>query len=62
LITEAGVMFGGAPSEDEMYTAEAFYSATESTSRDARLFALWAWKFITGGHHDSAGFAEEPPI
>jgi lipopolysaccharide/colanic/teichoic acid biosynthesis glycosyltransferase len=48
LITEAAVMFGGNPSEDELFTAEAFYSATESVGHDCRLFGLWLWKAIVG--------------
>ena len=48
VITEASVMFGGDPSEDELYTAEAVYSATESIGHDLRLLALWFSKLITG--------------
>ena len=48
LITEAAVMFGNNPSEDELYTAEAFYSATESLGHDCRLFGLWLWKMTAG--------------
>lgn len=46
LITEASVMFGDSPSEDELYTAEAYYSATESMSHDLRLLGLWFWQLI----------------
>jgi lipopolysaccharide/colanic/teichoic acid biosynthesis glycosyltransferase len=56
LITEAEVMFGSNPSEDELYTAEAFYSATESIGHDCRLFGMWIWKTIAG----SPESAKEP--
>jgi lipopolysaccharide/colanic/teichoic acid biosynthesis glycosyltransferase len=48
LITEAAVMFGQDPTEDELYTAEAFYSATESIGHDCRLFGMWVWRTIAG--------------
>ena len=48
VITESSVMFGGNPSEDELYTAEAVYSATESIRNDLRLLALWFSKLVTG--------------
>lgn len=41
LITEARVMFGLHASEDEIYTGETFYSATESGSHDLKLASLW---------------------
>jgi NDP-sugar pyrophosphorylase family protein len=41
LITEARVMFGPHGSEDEIYTGETFYSATESASHDLKLASLW---------------------
>jgi lipopolysaccharide/colanic/teichoic acid biosynthesis glycosyltransferase len=41
LITEDRVMFGPESTEDEIYTCEAFYSATESGWRDLRLGGLW---------------------
>jgi NDP-sugar pyrophosphorylase family protein len=41
LITEARVMFGPHGSEDEIYTGETFYSATESGSHDLKLASLW---------------------
>jgi hypothetical protein len=41
LITEANVMFGPNATEDEIYTAEAFYSATESSLHDLKLAGLW---------------------
>ena len=48
LITEAAVMFGPHCSNDELYTAEAYYSATESLSHDLKLLRLWAWKLVAG--------------
>jgi hypothetical protein len=41
LITEARVMFGPDGTEDEIYTGEAFYSATESGLHDLKLAGLW---------------------
>jgi NDP-sugar pyrophosphorylase family protein len=41
LITEARVMFGPCGSEDEIYTGETFYCATESASHDLKLASLW---------------------
>lgn len=41
LITEADVMFGPGASEDEVYTSEVFYSATESSWHDLKLALLW---------------------
>lgn len=46
LITEAAVMFGESPSEDELYTAEAYYSATENFRHDLKLLALYCWKLV----------------
>ncbi len=46
LVTEAAVMFGENPSEDDLYTAEAFYSATESLGHDLRLLGLWLWQLF----------------
>ncbi len=41
LITEARVMFGPHASEDEIYTGETFYCATESGRHDLKLAGLW---------------------
>jgi len=62
LITEAAVMFGRTPSEDEFYTAEAFYSATESFSHDCRLLGLWFLKLITGLGKAPADLAKDSAL
>ena len=62
LITEASVMFGPAPDEDELYTAEAFYGATESIGRDCRLFGIWLWRLVTGTGPGSTGGAEDSSL
>jgi lipopolysaccharide/colanic/teichoic acid biosynthesis glycosyltransferase len=50
LITEARVMFGADASADEIYTSEAFYSATESAGHDFKLATLWLrGRFAQGG-------------
>lgn len=58
LITEAAVMFGPHCTEDELYTAEAYYSATESLRHDLKLLGLWIWKLILGPS-TAAGLAED---
>ncbi len=55
IITESAVMFGDKPSEDELYTAEAVYSATESISHDLRLLGLWFSKLVVGFPSSDAG-------
>ncbi len=59
LITEAAVMFGGTPTEDELYTAEAYYSATESFRHDLALALLYFWKMIAGSGASGAGLAQD---
>ena len=44
LVTEALVMFGRNPSEDELYTAEAYYTAVESIHHDVKLLRLFLSK------------------
>jgi hypothetical protein len=58
LVTEAAVMFGDAPTEDELYTAEAYYSATESFSHDLKLVGIYFWKLIAGAP-ENTGLAQE---
>jgi lipopolysaccharide/colanic/teichoic acid biosynthesis glycosyltransferase len=48
LITEAGVIFGPGANEDELYTGEAFYSASESAGYDLKLVAQWFWQLLGG--------------
>lgn len=59
LITEADTIFGPDATEDEIYTGEAFYSATESTWHDLRLTGLWFWKLLTGPGKPAAGLTED---
>jgi lipopolysaccharide/colanic/teichoic acid biosynthesis glycosyltransferase len=59
LITEAAVMFGENASADETYSAEAFYSATESVSHDCKLVGLWLWSFISGPKKTGIDLAED---
>jgi NDP-sugar pyrophosphorylase family protein len=47
LLTEASVMFGRFPSEDELYTAEAYYSATESLHHDLKLMWLYLRRLLS---------------
>ena len=46
LITEAFVMFGSMATEDEVYTAEAYYSATGTIRHDLRLACLYLRSLI----------------
>jgi hypothetical protein len=59
LITEAAVMFGETPSEDELYTAEAYYSATESFRHDLLLFSRYFWKLIAGSPAPGIDLAQD---
>lgn len=47
LVSEASVMFGKGPSEDELYTAEAYYSATASLRHDLRLLRLYLRRLLS---------------
>jgi hypothetical protein len=60
LITEAAVMFGQNPTEDELYTAEAFYSAAGSFKHDCKLIALWFWKLLVKPFDSGRAWMEEP--
>ncbi len=55
LITEALVMFGRSPSEDELYTAEAYYSAVQSARHDLKLLYLYFVRLITNSDRGPAG-------
>jgi lipopolysaccharide/colanic/teichoic acid biosynthesis glycosyltransferase len=46
VITEATVRFGESPNDDELYSAEACYSATESLAHDLKLTWLYIWKAV----------------
>ena len=60
LITEALVMFGRAPSEDELYTAEAYYSAVQSIGHDLKLMRLYLVQLLTKKNQGPVGdFAED---
>ena len=41
IITEAYVNYGETPTEDELYTAEVFYSSTQGLGHDFKLFASY---------------------
>ncbi len=58
LITEASVMFGRSPCEDDLYTAEAYYSATKTLLGDAKLLALYFWGMLVRPR--GPDLAEEP--
>jgi lipopolysaccharide/colanic/teichoic acid biosynthesis glycosyltransferase len=62
LITEADVIFGPAATADEVYTGEAFYSATESSWHDLKLAGLWLWKLSAGSGKAAAGLAVDPEL
>lgn len=47
LITEAAATFGAAPTEDELYTAEAYYSATANFWHDLKLVAAYLAKLMS---------------
>lgn len=49
LITEADIMFGQSASEEEIYSAEAFYAATPTFSHDLRLFRQYLWRLFASG-------------
>jgi hypothetical protein len=51
-------MFGRRPSEDELYTAEAYYSAVESLGHDAKLLRLYVNRLLVSNDHSPVGFAE----
>jgi lipopolysaccharide/colanic/teichoic acid biosynthesis glycosyltransferase len=53
LITEAFVMFGRTPLEDELYTAEAYYSATESIRHDLKLLRLYLTRLLTSNERSA---------
>jgi hypothetical protein len=59
LITEASVMFGKSPSEDELYTAEAYYSATESIGHDLKLLWLYMRRLFLYGQQIRMDFADD---
>jgi NDP-sugar pyrophosphorylase family protein len=46
LITEAYVMHGAAPDEDQLYSAEVFYAATASAKQDIKLVFFYLGKLL----------------
>jgi lipopolysaccharide/colanic/teichoic acid biosynthesis glycosyltransferase len=58
LITESAVMFA-APTDDDLYTAEAYYSATESLRHDCRLLGLWFVRMLAGSGRPGADLVED---
>lgn len=47
IVTEAEVLYGDHPDEDELYSAEAFYSASAGMRHDARLLLSYFGKLLT---------------
>ena len=58
LITEAFVMFGRRPSEDELYTAEAYYTAVESLRHDIKLLRLYMARLLFDNDREAREFVE----
>jgi hypothetical protein len=46
IVTEAYVQYGAGPSEDELYSAEAVYSATAGMGHDAKLLFRYFWRIV----------------
>jgi NDP-sugar pyrophosphorylase family protein len=61
LITEASVMFGKSPSEDEYFTAEAYYNATESVSHDLKLLRLYLHRLLINGDRTTGADSDLGP-
>ncbi len=59
LITEAFVMFGRSPNEDELYTAEAYYTAVESTLHDLKLLRLYLGRLLISSGRAPVDFIED---
>ena len=62
LITEASVMFGKSPSEDELYTAEAYYSATGGFRHDLNLLRLYLRRLLSYDNQIRMDFADDPNL
>jgi NDP-sugar pyrophosphorylase family protein len=62
LITEASVMFGKTPSEDELYTAEAYYGATQRFRHDLKLLRLYLRRLLSFGRRDGLDFADDAAL
>ncbi len=60
LITEAVVMFGKSPNADELYTAEAYYSATAGLRHDLRLLWCYLRRLLSYSEQIRLDFTEEP--
>lgn len=61
LITEAFVRFGRRPSEDEMYSAEAFYTVRTSVRYDLKLMAGWLGRILFGAADADSAVATDRP-
>lgn len=48
IVTEASVRFGHAPSDDELYCAEAFYAVNAGIRYDLKLLIGWMWRSAFG--------------
>jgi hypothetical protein len=46
LISEADIMFGDSATDEEIYSAEAFYSAKPTLKHDLRLFWQYVWRLF----------------
>ncbi|MEP7341444.1 MAG: sugar transferase [Acidobacteriota bacterium] len=46
IVTEADVLYGAHPDEDELYSAEAFYSAAAGMGHDAKLMLSYAGQLL----------------
>jgi hypothetical protein len=48
LVSEAYINYGDTPTEDECYTAEAFYSVVSGPGHDLKLFFLYLGRVLKG--------------
>jgi len=60
LITEASVMFGDQATEDEVFAAEAYYSASETLLHDLKLTCLYFRNLILIPHKPETDWASAP--
>jgi NDP-sugar pyrophosphorylase family protein len=59
LITEAFVMFGRVPSKDELYTAEAYYTAVQNLPHDLKLLRLYLMRLLTNSDQSPVELVED---
>jgi len=53
VITEAFINYGASPTEDELYTSEAFYSVSAGIGHDFKLLAAYLGRLL--GFSSSSG-------